>query len=299
MPHLQTARDHGGAAHRRALGAALMAAAMLIIPCADAIGKYLSGQHAPLFLGWARYAAGAAFVIPAFLLAGRGAGIARGQVPVQALRAAFLAGSLSLYYLAIARIPLADSLGAYFVAPILATLLSAVFLGEALNPRRLLAVGVGFAGALLVARPGVTMDAGMAYALAAGGCMACYMVATRAVAQSGSPLATLAFQYVAGGLLLLVPALLDWSVPTASAWLLILLMGLVSAVSHMLLITAFRLAEASSLAPLVYLELLGSTLFGLLVFGQIPAPVTWLGIALIVAGGLILIERRPPSTRVS
>jgi len=76
-------------------------------------------------------------------------------------------------------------------------------------------------------------------------------------------------------------------------------MGLVSAVSHMLLITAFRLAEASSLAPLVYLELLGSTLFGLLVFGQIPAPVTWLGIALIVAGGLILIERRPPSTRVS
>jgi len=191
MSHLQTARDHGGAAHRRALGAALMAAAMLIIPCADAIGKYLSGQHAPLFLGWARYAAGAAFVIPAFLLAGRGAGIARGQVPVQALRAAFLAGSLSLYYLAIARIPLADALGAYFVAPILATLLSAVFLGEALNPRRLLAVGIGFVGALLVARPGMTMDAGMAYALAAGGCMACYMVATRAVAQSGSPLATL------------------------------------------------------------------------------------------------------------
>ena len=288
-------RDLRTAAPRRALGAALMAAAMLSFPCGDAIAKHLSAQHAPLFLAWARYAAGAAFVVPA-LLADRGTyvpGIARGHVPIQALRAAFAVGAVSLYYLAIARIPLADALGAYFVAPVLAALLSAVVLGEALGPRRLLAVGSGFAGALLVARPGVTMSAGMACALGAGGCFACYMVATRARAQSGSPLATLAFQYVAGGLLLLVPALLDWSVPTAAAWLLILLMGLVSAISHLLVIAAFRLAEASLLAPLVYLELLGGTLLGLLVFGQLPAPMTWLGIALIVAGGLVLIERRP------
>ncbi len=273
-----------------------MAAAMLTFPCGDAIAKHLSAQHAPLFLAWARYTAGAAFVVPTLLLASRGAhvpGIARGHVPIQALRAAFAVGAVSLYYLAIARIPLADALGAYFVAPVLAALLSAVVLGEALGPQRLLAVGSGFAGALLVARPGVTMGAGMAYALGAGRCFACYMVATRARAQSGSPLATLAFQYGAGGLLLLVPALLDWSVPTAATWLLILLMGLVSAISHLLVIAAFRLAEASLLAPLVYLELLGGTLLGLLVFGQLPAPMTWFGIALIVVGGLVLIERRP------
>lgn len=289
-------RDLRTAKPQRALGAAFMAAAMLTFPCGDAIAKHLSAQHAPLFLAWARYTAGAAFVVPALLLAGRGThvpGVARGHVPIQALRAAFAVGAVSLYYLAIARIPLADALGAYFVAPVLAALLSAAVLGEALGPRRLLAVGVGFAGALLVARPGVTMGAGMAYALGAGGCFACYMVATRARAQSGSPLATLAFQYVAGGLLLLVPALLDWSVPTVATWLLILLMGLVSAISHLLVIAAFRLAEASLLAPLVYLELLGGTLLGLLVFGQLPAPVTWLGIALIVAGGLVLVERRP------
>lgn len=286
-------RDLRTAEPQRALGAALMAAAMLTFPCGDAIAKHLSAQHAPLFLAWARYTAGAAFVVPALLLTGTGTGLARGHVPIQALRAAFAVGAVSLYYLAIARIPLADALGAYLVAPVLAALLSAAVLGEALGPRRLLAVGSGFAGALLVARPGVTMGAGMAYALGAGGCFACYMVATRARAHAGSPLATLAVQYVAGGLLLLVPALLDWSVPTAATWLLILLMGLVSAISHLLVIAAFRLAEASLLAPLVYLELLGGTLLGLLVFGQLPAPMTWLGIALIVAGGVVLIERRP------
>lgn len=291
---VRPAQVENGIEPRRAMGMVLMAVAMLTIPCADAIGKYLSVHHAPLFLSWARYAAGAAFVVPSYLLAGRPSVtiIARGQLPIQSIRAIFLVGSVSLYYLAIAHIPLADALGAYFIAPILAALLSTVVLGERLGLKRLLAVGVGFVGALLVAQPGLTMTAGTLYALGAGGCMACYMVATRAVAQSGSPLATLTFQYVAGGLLLLVPALLDWSFPTSEAWLLILLMGLVSSVSHMLVITAFRFAEASSLAPLVYLELIGSALLGFLVFGQLPAPITWLGISLIVIGGLILIERR-------
>lgn len=272
----------------------LMAVAMLTIPCADAIGKYLSAHHAPLFLSWARYAAGLVFVLPTYVLTDQPSVtiIATRQLPIQSLRAIFLSGSVSLYYLAIARIPLADALGAYFIAPILAALLSSVVLGERLSPRRILAVGVGFAGALLVAQPGVTMNVGTLYALGAGICMACYMVATRAVAQSGSPLGTLAFQYVAGAALLLVPALLEWSVPTVESWSLILLMGLISAISHMLVIKAFRFAEASSLTPLVYLELLGSALLGFLIFGQLPSPVTWAGIALIVIGGLILIERR-------
>ena len=274
------------------LGAALMAAAMLIIPSADGISKYLSADHSPLFLGWARYAAGAAFIVPAALMTGRGDRITHQQVPLQLIRAIFLVGSVSFFYLAIARIPLADALGAYFIAPILATLLAAIFLKEKLHTRRLLAVGVGFAGALLIAKPGVTMDAGMAYALAAGCCMACYIVATRAVAQASPPLATLVFQYVSGGVLLLVPALLNWTTPTPRALLLILLMGFVSAISHLLLITASRFAEASTLSPLIYLELVGATIFGLLVFGQLPSTVTWLGMGLVVAGGLGIIERR-------
>jgi len=62
----------------------------------------------------------------------------------------------------------------------------------------------------------------------------------------------------------------------------------VSSVSHLLLITASRFAEASTLSPLIYLELVGATIFGLLVFGQLPSMVTWLGMGLVVAGGLDL-----------
>ena len=289
---LRATWNTGSAGSRRIMGAALMAVAMLTIPCADGIGKYLSADHSPLFLSWARYAAGAAFIVPTAFMAGKGDRIPRQQVPLQLLRAILNVGSVSFYYLAIARIPLADALGAYFIAPILATLLAAIFLKEALYVKRLLAVAVGFAGALLIAQPGVTMNLGMVYALAAGCGMACYIVTTRALAQASSPLATLVSQYVSGGVLLLIPALLNWSAPKPEALLLILLMGFVSATSHLLVITAFSLAEASALSPLIYLELVGTTIFGLLVFGQLPSWTTWLGIGLVVAGGLGLIERR-------
>ncbi len=275
-----------------------MTVAMLIVPCADGIGKYLSADLSPFFLSWARYAAGSAFVVPALLLT-RGSGqVTLGQMPAQLLRAVFLTAAIGFYYLAIARVPLADALGAYFVAPILATLLSALFLKEKLTARRIVAVAVGFAGALIVARPGVSMDLGMAFALGAGACMSCYIVITRAVARASPPLATLALQYLSGGLLLLLPALSHWSLPSSGSFILILLMGLVAAVSHLLVIGAFRLAEASALSPLIYFELVGTTIFGVLVSGSFPSWATWIGIGLVVAGGLILIERATEPNRI-
>ena len=131
--------------------------------------------------------------------------------------------------------------------------------------------------------------------------MACYIVITRAVARASPPLATLALQYLSGVLLLLLPALSHWSVPSSGAFLLILLMGLIAATSHLLVIGAFRLAEASALSPLIYFELVGTTIFGVLAFGDFPSWATWIGIGigLVVAGGLILIERRTEPNRTA
>ena len=160
-------------------------------------------------------------------------------------------------------------------------------------------MAVGFAGALIVARPGVSMDGDMVFALGADACMACCIVVTRAVARASPPLATLAFQHLSGALLLLLPALSHWSVPSSGAFLLILLMGLTAATSHLLVIGAFRLAEASALSPLIYFELVGTTIFGALVFGSFPSWATWIGIGLVVAGGLVLVERRTEPNRTA
>jgi drug/metabolite transporter (DMT)-like permease len=283
-----------------ALGIALMAVAMLIIPGADAIAKYLSTVHSPVFLSWARYVAALGFVLPVVLFVqarSREPLVSRGQLLTQLVRTAFLVGAMTLYFVAIARIPLADALGAYFVAPIIATLLAAVALRERLDRRRLAAVLLGFAGALLVVRPGTAGSAGTLIALASGGLMACYLVMTRATAQASPPLSTLTIQLVFGVLLLTPFVLFEWTTPSWEALALILLMGLLAAAANLMTISAFRLAQVSTLSPLVYLELLGATALGFALFGDLPSLTTWMGIAVIVAAGLAVVTPRRAGRR--
>ena len=278
-----------------AIGLLLMATAMLIIPSSDAIAKYLSGAHSPAFLSWVRYVAALGFILPVALLQ-RGrttelvlAPSSRGRYWLaQIARTAFLVAAMTLYFVAIARIPLADALGAYFIAPIVATLLAAIALRERLDRRKLSAVVLGFVGAILVVRPGAETSTDTLIALASGACMACYLVLTRATAQGRSPVSTLTTQLVLGILMLMPFAVLQWTMPTRKGLLLILLMGLVSTLSNLMTISAFRLAPVATLSPLVYLELIGATALGFALFGDLPSPMTWAGIAVIVAAGLIV-----------
>ena len=284
--------DHG---RNTALGIALMAGSMLIIPSSDAIAKYLSGAHSAVFLSWARYVAALGFLLPIVAVAQWRSPeplVARGQLLPQIVRTAFLVGAMTSYFMAIKHVPLADALGAYFIAPIIATLLATVILRERLDWRRLAAVGLGFAGALLVVRPGAETSSGTLIALLSGALMACYLVMTRATAKASSPLSTLTLQLILGIAMLTPFVAFQWSVPDREGLMLILLMGLVSAASNLMTISAFRFAQVSTLSPLVYLELVGATALGLAVFGDFPAPATWAGIAVIVVAGLIVVAPR-------
>lgn len=281
------------------LGIMLMAVSMLIIPTSDAIAKYLSSAHSPVFLSWIRYVAALGFILPVALLQrGQASAPASTSSPrywlSQVLRTAFLVAAMTLYFVAIVRIPLADALGAYFIAPIVATLLASIALRERLDRRKLLAVALGFVGAVLVVRPGTETSTDTLIALASGFCMACYLVLTRATAQGRSPVSTLTIQLVLGILMLMPFALLQWTTPTREGLLLILLMGLVSTLSNLMTISAFRLAQVQTLSPLVYLELIGATALGYALFDDLPSPLTWAGIAVIVIAGLIVATTSSP-----
>ena len=80
--------------------------------------------------------------------------------------------------------------------------------------------------------------------------------------------------------------------------LLILLMGLVSTLSNLMTISAFRLAQVQTLSPFVYLELIGASALGFVLFGDLPSPATWVGIAVIVLAGLIVATAPPPRRRI-
>ena len=281
---------------RPVTGIALMTLAMLLIPVVDGIGKLLSAHHSPLFVTWARYAVASAIVIPYAVVRHGRRFLPDRDFGAHFLRTVFLMISMTLYFVAVSRIPMAAAISAYFIGPIFAALLAVLVLGERLSARKIVALALGFGGAMLIVRPGAALDPGILLAITAGLFFGAYLIATRKASLSSDPLRTLAFQCLVGAILLLPQALYAWSVPRSELLFLFGLMGLFSAISHILSITAFRFAEASLLSPLVYLELIGSALFGYFVFREVPGATTWVGATIIVAGGLLLLhQQRKPS----
>lgn len=272
-----------------------MSVAMLAIPMVDGVAKHLSSWHSPLYISWARYVVACAAVFP-FALARHGrAVLPREQITAHLLRTVFLVAAMTCYFLAIARITLAAAASAYFVGPIIAMVLAVAFLGEALTTRKVVSLVVGFAGTLIILRPTASIDPGLLLALGAGGFFALYMIATRQASQQSDPIKTLAFQCLVGAVLLAPQAIWTWSVPALDQLWLFLAMGVMSAVCHVLSITAFRYAQASTLAPLVYLELLGAAVIGYMAFDEVPDASIWIGALAIVLGGSILLPRSRPA----
>ena len=199
---------------------------------------------------------------------------------------------MTLYFLALARIPLATAISVFFIGPIAAVVLALFILKEHFTWAKGVSLALGFIGAIVILRPGPEINPGLLLAFTAGLCFALYLITTRSAAQQSDPVKTLAFQCVIGTLLLTPQAALTWTVPHWGDLIFFLGLGFFSAFSHLLSITAFRHAEASILSPLVYLELLGATLIGYLAFGEIPDMFTVIGAGLIIVAGLVLIRSR-------
>nr|WP_282063936.1 EamA family transporter [Roseobacter litoralis] len=269
-----------------------MAVAMLGVPVVDGIAKYLSDSYSPLFIGWARYAVASLFVLPlAYKYHGKRL-FPDEQRFAHLVRTAFLVTAMTLYFLAIAHIPIALAVSAYFVGPIVAVVLSVLFLRETMTLRKLLSLGIGFVGSLVVRRPSGDIEEGVILAFGAGLFFGLYLIATRQASQHSDPIKTLAFQCVAGTVLLTPQAAFTFQVPEIEVLWLFLGLGLFSAIAHILTILAFRLADASTLAPLVYLELVGSAIIGFLIFREVPTLMTLIGAGLIIFAGLLLVVRK-------
>jgi drug/metabolite transporter (DMT)-like permease len=273
-------------------GGVLMTAAMLSIPLVDGLAKYLSTSYSPLFLSWARFVVACLVVVPLAAAIHGPRLFPAERLVSHFLRTVFFVAAMTLYFFAIARIPLATAVSTYFVGPIIAVVLSAAVLRERVSSRKVLSLGLGVAGAMVILRPEGSMDPGVLLALGAGVFFAFYLIATRQAAQQSDPIKTLALQCVVGTVLLTPQAAMSWSVPASSELLFFAGLGLISAVSHLLSIAAFRLADASTLAPLVYVELIGAALIGYVAFDEVPGTSTVIGAGLIVAAGLIVLQSR-------
>lgn len=286
----------GGGFHgltARAQGILLMGLAMLIVPGVDGLAKHLSATYSPLMIGGVSYVAAALMVTPFAIRRHGWAVFPQTQKRLHLLRVALLMGAGTLYFVAIARIPMATAVTAYFICPVAAALLAVLVLRERMTPIKLASLALGVAGAVVILQPGAgAIEPGVLFAFASGLAFAAFQVTTRKVAGGAGPLQTLAFQYV-GGLAILGPqTLLNWTTPRVGDLWLFGAMAAISLATHGMVVLAYRRADASTLAPLTYLELVGATAIGWLAFGDLPGGPVLLGAALIVGAGALLLPRR-------
>jgi drug/metabolite transporter (DMT)-like permease len=181
----------------------------------------------------------------------------------------------------------------FFMVPILVALLSAPLLGEKLDAKRWAAILVGFAGVLVIVRPGSeAFHPAMLLSLANAVLYAFFNMMTRKLAAYDPP-ETIQFLPAVVATLVLAPfALAAWESPHGwFEWLLLCLMGVFGGTGHYLLAMAHRYAPASTLAPFLYQQILYMAIFGYLVFGSVPDTAVWIGAAIVIASGLYLFSR--------
>lgn len=202
--------------------------------------------------------------------------------------------SLALLYYAITRIPIADATAIAYAAPIFITVLSIFLLGEVIGPRRWVAVMLGFAGVVMIARPQAeSWDVG--FLAAAGSAFTGALVAIwlRKLSSSEQPVAIGIYYNALGTLVCLGWVLLSgWLSPRAEDVWLLVGFGLGCGLQQWLLTVSFRYAEASLLAPFEYLAMVFAAIVGFVFWGEIPVLTTWIGGAIIAASGLFIFKRR-------
>lgn len=302
--------DHAGGNTMQ--GVALMAVAMLMLPCMDAIAKYMAtfAGMSPGQVTFYRFFFQLVCTVPLIFTAAGSATLHPKRPWLNLLRGAIHGAASLLFFAAVKYMPLADVFAIYFVEPFILTAMSAAFLGEKVGWRRWLAIMVGFGGALIVIQPSFVLFGWTALLpVACAFLYSIYLFMNRAIGDADSPLTMQTIAGFGGTIFMGVALFLgdsagiaDFapSLPSSVFTLMLLaILGALSGYAHILVVRAFRMAPLSLLAPFQYFEIISATVLGYAIFGDFPTPSKWLGIAIIVASGLFIIWREHKTRKAS
>ena len=263
--------------------------AWAILPFMDTIAKYLSAELSFFQITWARYFFTVFFTLPFMFFFFRKNLTMSTQPKLQLFRGLTLFCANVLFFYSISIISMAKALTLAFVAPLITTALSPIFLGEKVGFRRWSAVIIGFIGSLIVIRPGfIEFNLASVAALGTGFFYGIYLVITRKLHTSDSPLLTLLLTGVVGAVIgsFIVPIV--WVNPTFNQWSLLALMGIFACLGHLFLILSLKYADASKLAPFGYFEIVTNVILGYYFFSDFPHYWTWIGLSIIICSGVYI-----------
>jgi Predicted permeases len=264
----------------------------VMLPIMDGFAKHLSADLPVLQITWARYFFTVAFTFPIMCLFFRKNLVWTDKPKLQFIRGLILLSANICFFYAISIISLAKALTLAFVAPLIVTALSPVFLGEKVGLRRWSAVIIGFIGSLVVIRPGfVEINLASIAALGTGVMYGFYLIITRKLSTSDNPLLTLLLTGVVGAVIISFVMPFVWVKPTLNQWSIMAAIGIFACIGHLFLILSLKYADASKLAPLSYFEIITNIIIGYYFFNDFPDNWTFLGLFIIVLSGIYISRR--------
>ena len=275
----------------RTLPILLMIGAVFCFASMDATAKYLMKEIGPAQTIWARYTVQAILVtvliLPKINVYGR-----TKYPKLQFLRSVALMMATTLFFFAFSRLGLAEASAIFNISPVLITLGAFLFLREQIGPRRVIGILVSLLGALIIIRPGSGVFTLYAILpLGAAIFYSTYSLATRFVGTDENPWTSLFYSAIFGAICYSIYIVFNWNPMSNNALLLTIIIGLFGTAGHICLIRALTLGEASLVAPFIYTNLLFTTIWGFVLFGNFPDFWTIVGALIIVAAGIYVWAR--------
>ncbi|MCX7315515.1 MAG: DMT family transporter [Hyphomicrobiales bacterium] len=273
-------------------GIALVVMASFIFAASDVATKIIITQVPAFEIIWFRYLAYSMISLPLLMRPPAVSLLSSRNKPLQILRGLGAFGSGAFFVASLKFIPITDATAISFTAPLFVAVLSAVFLAEAISPSYWVATLCGFAGALLIVKPGsADFNIGSTLPLVGSLCWATALVLLRQMSGTEPVRLTAAYSALIGltSASLIVPFV--WIDPDPAVWPYLAGIGLATTTAHMMTVLAYGYAPSALLAPFSYTQLIGATCMGYAVFHDIPTLPTVLGILLITASGLYLALR--------
>jgi drug/metabolite transporter (DMT)-like permease len=207
------------------------------------------------------------------------------------LRGVLVLATTFTFYAGLKYLPLADCIVIAFAAPIFVTALSGPLLGEKVGWRRWSAVAVGFAGVIVAVRPGASVGIGTFLILASAVAYALTLITLRPLSGKEHSHNIVFYSTAFGLVIAIVPAILEWKPINLTAWILIVVQGLASACGQITMIKAFRIGEASMLAPLEFTALIWAAACGLVFWNEFPTAAVLAGAVLIIGANVYIAHR--------
>jgi len=271
--------------------ALLIIFAGLLFSSMNAMIRHVSSELHPLEIVFFRSLFGFAAMMP--WLSKQGLRVLRTRRPgLIGLRTLLGFVSMATWFSALAIVPLGSAVALGFTAPLFAAVAAVIVLREKIRARRISALLVGFAGMLIILRPGATaITAGEVMVVVSALTMALSVITMKILTRSEQVGSLVVYQTMLTTPVALVPALFVWTWPSSEMWCWVILIGVVASTAHMAFTRAFSLADTMYLMPFDYLRLPQVAFLGWMLFGEPTDLYTWIGAAVIAASSIYVAHR--------